>query len=58
MNLDQLLTIAIETSKKAGVEVTKHYQSGDYTAEMKEDNSPVTSADIAANDVLMAQLQL
>jgi len=53
-----LLAIAIETSKKAGVEVTKHYQSGDYTAEMKEDNSPVTSADIATNDVLMEQLQL
>jgi len=58
MNLNELLTIAIAASKKAGVEVTRHYQQGDYTAEMKEDNSPVTSADIAANDVLMEQLQV
>jgi len=57
MNLEKLLTIAIESSKKAGAEVMRHYKSGDYTSEMKEDNSPVTSADIAANDVLMEQLQ-
>jgi 3'(2'), 5'-bisphosphate nucleotidase len=56
MNLDQLLIIAIESSKKAGVEVTKHYSRGDYTSEIKEDKSPVTSADIAANDVLTAEL--
>jgi len=57
MNLEELLAIAIDSSKKAGVEVSKHYKSGDYTSEIKEDNSPVTSADIAANDVLMAELQ-
>ncbi|MDO6447447.1 3'(2'),5'-bisphosphate nucleotidase CysQ [Colwellia sp. 1_MG-2023] len=56
MKLEQLLTIALESSKKAGVEVVKHYKRGDYTAEIKEDNSPVTSADIAANDILMAEL--
>lgn len=56
MNLDQLLTIALESSKKAGIEVAKHYRQGDYTSEIKEDNSPVTSADIAANDVLTAEL--
>lgn len=57
MNLDELLIIAIESSKKAGLEVSKHYKQGDYTSEVKEDNSPVTSADIAANDVLMAELK-
>ncbi|MBL4910840.1 MAG: 3'(2'),5'-bisphosphate nucleotidase CysQ [Alteromonadaceae bacterium] len=57
MTTDQLLAIAIESAKKAGVEVMKHYHRGDYTAELKADNSPVTSADIAANDVLMAQLK-
>lgn len=56
MHLDELLKIAIEATKKAGVEVAKHYKQGDYTSEIKEDNSPVTSADIAANDVLMAEL--
>lgn len=57
MNLDKLLALAIASSKKAGVEVMRHYRRGDYTAEMKADNSPVTSADIAANDVLMAELK-
>lgn len=57
MNKEELLLIAIESAKKAGVEVSKHYKQGDYTSEMKDDNSPVTSADIAANDVLMRELK-
>lgn len=57
MSPDRLLSIALESAKKAGKEVARHYKNGDYTAEIKEDNSPVTSADIAANDVLMAELQ-
>jgi 3'(2'), 5'-bisphosphate nucleotidase len=57
MTDEQLLAIAIESAKKAGIEVMKHYRSGDYTAELKSDNSPVTSADIAANDILMDQLK-
>ncbi|MEW6992198.1 3'(2'),5'-bisphosphate nucleotidase CysQ [Colwelliaceae bacterium 6441] len=56
MNLEQLLKIAMKSCKKAGVEVSKHYHQGDFTSEIKEDNSPVTSADIAANDVLMSEL--
>jgi 3'(2'), 5'-bisphosphate nucleotidase len=54
---EKLLAIAIESAKKAGIEVMKHYHRGDYTAELKDDDSPVTSADIAANDVLMTQLK-
>lgn len=56
MNLDSLLPIAVDAAKLAGKEVLKHYRRGDFTSEIKEDNSPVTSADIAANDVLMAAL--
>lgn len=56
MNLESLLQIAIQSAKLAGVEVLKYYTRGNYTAETKEDNSPVTSADIAANEVLMAEL--
>ena len=56
MNSDKLLAVAIESAKKAGIEVAKHYKSGDYTSEMKADNSPVTSADLASNDVLMQEL--
>jgi 3'(2'), 5'-bisphosphate nucleotidase len=57
MTLEQLLEIAIESSKKAGKKVSDFYQSGDFTAETKSDDSPVTSADIAANEVLMSELQ-
>ena len=57
MSSDKLLAIAIESVKKAGQEVARYYKQGDFTAEMKEDNSPVTSADIAANDILMDQLK-
>ncbi|SET23405.1 3'(2'),5'-bisphosphate nucleotidase CysQ [Thalassotalea agarivorans] len=57
MTLDELLQIAIASAKKAGEQVLKHYHAGDYTKEIKEDDSPVTSADIAANDVLMAELK-
>lgn len=57
MNLDKLLNIAIDTAKKAGIEVMKYYQRGNFTSQFKDDNSPVTSADIAANDMIMAQLK-
>ncbi len=54
---DKLLNIALESAKKAGVEVMKYYRQGNYTAEFKDDESPVTSADIASNDILMDQLK-
>ncbi|MBU2893287.1 3'(2'),5'-bisphosphate nucleotidase CysQ [Colwellia sp. D2M02] len=54
---DKLLNVALQSAKKAGVEVMKYYRQGNYTAELKDDESPVTSADIASNDVLMDQLR-
>jgi 3'(2'), 5'-bisphosphate nucleotidase len=57
MNAEKLLSIAIESAKKAGIEVIRHYKQGDFTKEIKADNSPVTSADIAANNILMDHLQ-
>ncbi len=57
MNQDKLLDIALESAKKAGKEVMKYYRQGNFSAEMKDDDSPVTCADIAANDVLMDQLK-
>jgi len=54
---EKLLNLALESAKKAGIEVMKYYKTGNFTAELKADNSPVTSADIAANDVLMDQLR-
>ncbi|MEI6895125.1 MAG: 3'(2'),5'-bisphosphate nucleotidase CysQ [Colwellia sp.] len=57
MKEDKLLNIALESAKKAGVEVMKYYHQGNYTKESKEDESPVTCADYAANDILMDQLK-
>lgn len=57
MSDEKLLNIALQSAKKAGVEVMKYYRDQSFTAEMKADESPVTSADIAANDILMDQLK-
>jgi len=57
MSNEKLLNIAIQSAKKAGVEVMKYYHQGNFTAELKEDDSPVTSADIASNDIIMDQLK-
>lgn len=57
MERSELLSIALTVAKKAGKEVMRHYHSGDFTSTIKEDESPVTSADIAANDVIMAELK-
>tara|TARA_R110001592_G_scaffold324941_1_gene604733 strand:- start:4322 stop:5167 length:846 start_codon:yes stop_codon:yes gene_type:complete len=54
---EKLLNIALDSAKKAGVEVMKYYRDKSFTANLKEDESPVTSADIASNDILMDQLQ-
>ena len=57
MTSDKLLDIALNSAHKAGKEVMGYYRRGNYTAEMKEDDSPVTSADLAANQVIMDQLK-
>jgi 3'(2'), 5'-bisphosphate nucleotidase len=57
MSNEKLLNIALESAQKAGVEVMKYYKNGNFTAQIKEDNSPVTSADLASNDILMDQLK-
>ena len=57
MSDEKLLNIALNSAKKAGVEVMKYYRDKSFTAVLKEDESPVTSADIAANDILMDCLQ-
>jgi len=57
MSDEKLLNIALQSAKKAGVEVMKYYRDQSFTEEMKADESPVTSADIAANDILMDQLK-
>ena len=52
----QLLDIAKKTAIMAGKVVLEIYDSGDFTSFQKEDNSPVTSADFKANEIIMLML--
>ena len=56
-DLNQLLEIAKSTAQEAGVEVLKIYNSGDYDSYSKDDESPVTSADYKANDIISRALK-
>lgn len=44
--------VAIEASVKAGIEIIKVYENGDFQVELKEDDSPVTLADKSANSII------
>ena len=56
MDLCQL-TLAIETiARAAGAEIKRIYQSGHYESHTKSDESLVTSADFAANDIICQAL--
>ena len=57
MSDERLLDIALNAAKTAGHEVMQYYRQGNFTAELKADDSPVTSADLAANRIIMDQLQ-
>jgi 3'(2'), 5'-bisphosphate nucleotidase len=56
-NAQQLFDIAKKTAIEAGKVVLEIYDSGDFTSYQKEDDSPVTTADYKANEVIMAMLQ-
>lgn len=51
--INKILRIAM----KAGEAVLKIYQGQDFSVEMKEDDSPLTSADLAANTIILDQLK-
>ena len=53
----QLLDIAKTAAVTAGKIVLEIYDSGDFTSFQKDDDSPVTSADYKANEVIMEMLQ-
>lgn len=55
-SISELLEIAKEAAIKAGVEVLQIYDKGDFEAYEKEDDSPVTSADYRANEIIMEML--
>ena len=56
-NALQLLDIAKNAAVKAGKIVLEIYDSGDFTSYQKDDDSPVTTADYKANEVIMEVLQ-
>lgn len=53
----ELLELAKEAAVKAGLEVLEIYDKGQYEEFQKDDDSPVTSADYRANEVIMQMLQ-
>ncbi|MDP5081798.1 MAG: 3'(2'),5'-bisphosphate nucleotidase CysQ, partial [Winogradskyella sp.] len=50
------LKIAIEAALEAGKAILEIYHSGDFEVELKGDNSPLTKADLASHNVIMAHL--
>lgn len=52
MNLASLLPLALDAAEKACGEILTVYHSGDFQAEAKGDNSPLTLADKKAHDVI------
>ncbi|MGQ8366501.1 3'(2'),5'-bisphosphate nucleotidase CysQ [Glaciecola sp. 1036] len=53
----ELLEIAKEIAVKAGQEILDIYDKGDFEAYEKEDESPVTTADYKANEIIVEALQ-
>lgn len=56
MFLSNLLEPVKHSAREAGHILWQLYQSGDYAAEQKSDDSPVTSADLAANRSIIHRL--
>lgn len=56
MKSDQLLDIAIRASLDAGEKIMEIYNSGDFGVNYKPDNSPLTTADVAAHHIIMEYL--
>src|SRR5215831_11384941 len=57
MNIDYLLATAIQASEEASKAVLEVYHSGDFDAELKGDNSPLTRADRKAHEKIVEALK-
>ena len=55
--LNDLLALAKSTAVEAGKAVLDIYEKGEYDSYEKDDESPVTSADYLANDIIVNALQ-
>ncbi len=56
MNLETLVNPLIEISKKAGDAILEIYGTDDFQVESKDDSSPLTAADLAAHNLIIAGL--
>lgn len=50
------LKIAINAALQAGFEILKIYNSNDFNIKLKDDNSPLTKADLASNKIIISFL--
>lgn len=55
--IDTLLELAKSAAVEAGEAVMTLYDEGDFKSFQKDDESPVTTADYKANEIIMAKLQ-
>ena len=56
MDLCELTLAAEKIARHAGAEIKRIYEQGNFTTYTKDDESPVTSADFAANDIIVSAL--
>ncbi|KMV29444.1 3'-5'-bisphosphate nucleotidase [Photobacterium swingsii] len=56
MELSNLIPSVIEIARASGQVILDIYQRGQFEKQIKQDNTPVTSADLAAHKLIMAQL--
>ena len=54
--MKKLLNNIVDIAKQAGDAIMTVYNSHDFNVELKNDDSPLTKADIAANDIIVAAL--
>ena len=54
--MDKLLFLSINTALEAGKAISEIYKSGDWNVELKDDDSPLTSADLASNEIITRRL--
>ncbi|QSX30253.1 3'(2'),5'-bisphosphate nucleotidase CysQ [Shewanella cyperi] len=57
MKPEQLIEAAIDIAMAAGEKIREIYLTGSFEREVKSDNTPVTSADLAANQIIVDQLK-
>jgi 3'(2'), 5'-bisphosphate nucleotidase len=58
MDLCELTLAAEKIARQAGAEIKRCYEQGKFNTFVKSDESPVTTADYAANDIIVAALGL